>query len=125
LKSRTARKEFRAVFFMSAVVRFSAGDRDKRAKMTLAKRMLRRMIQSMKATLEKVAEEALSLPASDRVALTRILIHALDADVVEHPADVEAAWQAEVEKRLDEVLSGRVKTIPAAEVFAELRGKYG
>ena len=79
----------------------------------------------MKATLEKVAEEALSLPPTDRVALTRILIHALDAEAAESPAEVEAAWHKEVERRLDEVLSGRVKTIPAAEVFAKLRGKYG
>lgn len=79
----------------------------------------------MKATLEKVAEEALSLPASDRAALTRILIHALDAEAAEESVEVESAWHAEVEKRLDEVLSGRVKTIPAAEVFAKLRDKYG
>jgi hypothetical protein len=31
----------------------------------------------------------------------------------------------EVEKRVDEILSGRVKTIPAGEVFAKLRAKYG
>jgi hypothetical protein len=30
-----------------------------------------------------------------------------------------------VEKRVDEVLSGRVKTVPAEEVFAGLRAKYG
>ena len=79
----------------------------------------------MKATLEKVAEDALSLPASDRVVLTRILIQALDADPREDPVEIEAAWQAEVEKRLDEVLSGRVKTIPSEEVFAKLHTKYG
>lgn len=79
----------------------------------------------MKATLEKVAEEALSLSAPDRAALTRILIHALDVEIAENPDKVEAVWQAESEKRLDEVLSGRIKTIPAVEVFAKLRSKYG
>ena len=79
----------------------------------------------MKATLEKVAEEALSLPVADRAALTRILINTLDAESAGDPADVDSAWQNEVEKRVDEVLLGRVKTIPAAEVFAKLRGKYG
>jgi putative addiction module component (TIGR02574 family) len=79
----------------------------------------------MKATLEQVAEEALSLSLPDRSALTRILIQALDAELAEDPAEVEQAWQVEVEKRVDEILSGRVKTIPAEEVFEKLRAKYG
>ncbi|MDR3456807.1 MAG: addiction module protein [Verrucomicrobiae bacterium] len=79
----------------------------------------------MKATLEQVAEEALSLSLSDRSALTRILIQTLDAEPVEDAAEVQQAWQVEVEKRVDEILSGRVKTIPADEVFSKLRAKYG
>jgi putative addiction module component (TIGR02574 family) len=79
----------------------------------------------MKVTLEQVAEEALSLSASDRSALTRILIETLEPVSNEDPLEVEQAWQLEVEKRVNEVLSGRVKGIPADEVFAKLRAKYG
>ena len=79
----------------------------------------------MSATLEQVAEEARSLSLADRSALTRILIESLDAEPAEDLAEVEQAWQAEVEKRVDEIKSGRVKTIPAEEVFAKLRAKYG
>ena len=79
----------------------------------------------MSATLEKVAEEAKNLSLADRSALTRILIESLDGEPAEDLADVEQAWQAEVEKRVDEIKSGRVKTIPAEEVFAKLRAKYG
>lgn len=79
----------------------------------------------MKATLEQVAEQALSLSSQDRAALTRILIQALDSEPAENVADAEEAWQIEVEKRVDEVLSGRVKAVPAEEVFAKLRAKYG
>ena len=79
----------------------------------------------MSATLEKVAEEAKSLSLADRSALTRILIDSLDAEPAEDLAEVEQAWQAEVEKRVDEIKSGRVKTIPAHEAFAKLRAKYG
>ena len=79
----------------------------------------------MKATLEQVAEEALNLSVSDRSALTRILIQTLDPEPVEDAAEVQQAWQVEVEKRVDEILSGRVKTVPAEEVFAKLRAKYG
>ncbi len=79
----------------------------------------------MKATLEQVAEEALRLSLSDRSALTRILIQTLDPEPAEDTAEVQQAWQVEVEKRADEILSGRVKTVPADEVFAKLRAKYG
>ena len=77
----------------------------------------------MKATLEKVAEEALSLSLSDRSTLTRILIQTLDPGPAEDAAEVQQAWQVEVEKHVDEILSGRVKTVPAEEVFAKLRAK--
>lgn len=79
----------------------------------------------MKATLEKVAEDALRLPAPERAALARILIHSADVECAEDAADVDLAWQVEVERRLDEVLAGNVKSVPAAEVFARLRKKYG
>ena len=55
----------------------------------------------MKATLEQVTEEALSLSLPDRSALTRILIQALDSETADDPAEVEQAWQVEVEKRVD------------------------
>ena len=79
----------------------------------------------MKATLEQVTEEALNLSASDRAVLTKILIQALDDGPSDEAPEVQQEWQVEVEKRVDEVLSGRVKTIPAEEVFAKLRAKYG
>jgi putative addiction module component (TIGR02574 family) len=79
----------------------------------------------MKATLERVAEEALGLSLSDRSALTRILIQTLEPEPAEDAAEVQQAWQMEVEKRVDEILSGCVKTVPAEEIFAKLRAKYG
>jgi putative addiction module component (TIGR02574 family) len=79
----------------------------------------------MKATLEQVAEEAMSLSLSDRSALTRILFQSLDPEPADDAAEVQQAWQAEGERRVDEILSGRVKTVPAGEVFARLRAKYG
>ena len=79
----------------------------------------------MSATLKQVAEEARSLSLADRSALTRILIESLDAEPAEDATEVGHAWQAEVEKRVEEIKSGRVKTIPAEEVFARLRAKHG
>jgi putative addiction module component (TIGR02574 family) len=79
----------------------------------------------MKATLEKVTQEALSLSMDDRAALTRILIKALDSEAPDESTEMEKAWKAEVERRVDEIESGRVKTVPAEEVFAKLRAKHG
>jgi putative addiction module component (TIGR02574 family) len=67
----------------------------------------------------------LSLSIGDRAALTRILIQALDSEPPDEPTEVEKAWQTEVERRVDEIESGHVKTILAEEVFAKLRDRHG
>ena len=40
-------------------------------------------------------------------------------------AEIDAAWAAEIERRLAQVDSGVVETIPYDTVVAELRAKYG
>ena len=79
----------------------------------------------MSATLEQVAGEALSLSLPDRAELMRILLETLDDEPSEGEAEVEQSWEAEVEKRVDDIISGRVKTIPAETVFDKLRAKFG
>lgn len=46
-----------------------------------------------------------------------------DAD--EDPAQVEAAWAEEIKQRIEEIRTGAVELIPADEVMAELRARYG
>lgn len=38
--------------------------------------------------------------------------------------EVEEAWKEEVERRIDDVESGKVKLIPGEEVFARMRERY-
>ena len=38
--------------------------------------------------------------------------------------EVEDAWKEEVERRIDEVESGKVELIPLEEVFARMRERY-
>ena len=38
---------------------------------------------------------------------------------------IKNAWDKEITRRLEEIDSGKVKTIPAEKVFAKLRAKYG
>jgi putative addiction module component (TIGR02574 family) len=35
--------------------------------------------------------------------------------------DVEAAWDEEIRKRIDEIETGAVKTVPAEQAFAQVR----
>jgi putative addiction module component (TIGR02574 family) len=65
-----------------------------------------------------VLEEALKLTASERAEVAEQLIASLD----EAPdTDVEQAWQEEVQRRLQQIERGEVKTIPWEEVQRQLR----
>lgn len=39
-------------------------------------------------------------------------------------SEIDEAWKDEVERRIDEVESGKVKPVPGEEVFARLRERY-
>ena len=58
-------------------------------------------------------QKALALSESERAELAGNLLSSLDTTV---DPDVDAAWQDEVARRMDEVQSGKVKTIPWPEV---------
>jgi putative addiction module component (TIGR02574 family) len=61
---------------------------------------------------KRLLEEALYLPAEERAALAGALIESLDLEVDE---DVQAAWSAEISRRLERVDAGVAKTIPWSE----------
>ncbi len=62
-------------------------------------------------------DEAMRLEPQERATLMRLLIEALDADTEE---GVEDAWRVEIERRVAELDSGSVETIPWEEVRARL-----
>ena len=69
----------------------------------------------MTRSARELFEEAMRLDAQERATLMRLLIEALDAEVEE---GVEDAWRVEVERRMAELESGSVETIPWEEVRA-------
>ena len=71
----------------------------------------------MSLSRKKVFEEALHLDESERAALASLLIESLDMEVEE---GVEAAWVAEIERRVAELDSGTATTVPWEEVKARL-----
>jgi putative addiction module component (TIGR02574 family) len=62
---------------------------------------------------EKVLSEALTLDTRERAEIAAQLIASLDGEPDE---DVEAAWAAEVDRRIREVEAGRAKLVPWGEV---------
>jgi len=67
--------------------------------------------------LEDVAREAIELPRHQRLSLARLLI---DLDDPGSDADVEAAWDVEIQARVRAVQEGRVEGIPYEEVLARV-----
>ncbi len=75
----------------------------------------------MTKSAEKIKTELSLLSQQERAELAYFLIRSLDAEV---NADAEAAWDAELAQRLEDIKSGKAVGEPADKVFAEIREKY-
>lgn len=75
----------------------------------------------MSELLNKMKNEALSLPVNDRAKLAHELIISLDECI---DSDVNNAWEAEISRRVQEIKDGTAKGRPAEEVLSEIRAKY-
>lgn len=71
---------------------------------------------------EELYREILKLDEAERVALAGKLLDSLDKEVDE---GVEAAWLAEIDRRIVELDAGTVDTIPWAIVKSRLRRRPG
>lgn len=72
----------------------------------------------MSLTYEQIAAEAMQLSPQERADLADRLWISIDT-----PEAVAAAWDAEVARRIAQIDSGEVETIPQEQVMAELRAK--
>lgn len=66
----------------------------------------------MTQNVARLLHEALRLPESERGELAVHLIDSLDPGAEE---GVEAAWSAEIQKRLEELRTGQVQAVPWPE----------
>jgi len=71
----------------------------------------------MPRDFNEIFREAAELPEQDRAALAGLLIESLEGDP---DPDVEAAWAAEIERRVAELDAGTVQTVPWQEVRQRL-----
>jgi putative addiction module component (TIGR02574 family) len=67
---------------------------------------------------EELAQKARTLPPEDRARLAEELLASLHEG---WDAEIEAAWDEEIRRRISEIESGTAKLVPAEEVFAEIR----
>jgi putative addiction module component (TIGR02574 family) len=83
-------------------------------------------VSRMANAIEALKTELAGLPEQERAELAQFLINSLDGVGASEDADadVEAAWDAELARRADEIQQGTATGKPAEQVFAELREKY-
>ena len=73
----------------------------------------------MNATTKQLYDSAMQLSDTDRAELAASLIESLDAGF---DLDVEAAWDAEIKRRVEEIDSGAVTTIPWTDARRMIMG---
>jgi len=79
----------------------------------------------MTSRAQELLREALTLPIAERADVAAELLASLDAAEADNPAEVEAAWAAEIERRARRAIAGESAGIPWEDVRqraeAELR----
>ncbi len=68
---------------------------------------------------DELISEAISLPVEVRTLLVNKLLESLNPPNKE----IDELWAKEAEKRVEELRTGKVKTIPGEEVFKKIRKK--
>jgi putative addiction module component (TIGR02574 family) len=74
----------------------------------------------MPPNLDDIQAEAMKLSIEERAELAHRLWASLEPQ-----ADVDAAWAVEIERRVRQLETGEVETIPLEIVIGELRNKFG
>ena len=74
----------------------------------------------MATSATDILKQALELKEEERAELASLLIESLDEPAEE---GVEAAWVAEIERRMADLDSGTAKTLPWDEVREKLHGR--
>jgi len=68
---------------------------------------------------EELISEAVSLPVEIRTELIEKLLQSLNPS----KKDIDELWAKEAEKRVDDIKTGKTKTVPGEEVFKKIRDR--
>ena len=72
----------------------------------------------MAVPLDQILEEALALPDDSKLTLAERLVASVSTHV---PPEIEARQMAEVQRRIEEVLTGQVELVPGEAALNEVR----
>lgn len=73
------------------------------------------MDQDGAVSIDEIESSVLQMPRAERARLAQRLIASLDEDLA-----VEESWRVEVWRRVEELRSGAIPSIPGEQVFQEL-----
>lgn len=76
----------------------------------------------MTTKAQQLKDQLATLPREDRLELASFLLESTDTPL---DPEWEQAWVKELDRRSEELRSGKVKGIPGDQVMRELREKYG
>lgn len=69
---------------------------------------------------DELISEAISLPIDIRTQLINRLLVSLNPE----RRDIDKFWMKEAEKRLKDIKTGKVKTVPGEQVFQEIKERF-
>ncbi|HLX63216.1 MAG TPA: addiction module protein [Planctomycetota bacterium] len=79
----------------------------------------------MPALIQEVYSMAMKLPEKDRRALVEDLIASLgDDEPAESQAEIDAAWDKEIDRRVAEIESGKAQGMDAFEDLKAIRARH-
>ena len=76
----------------------------------------------MTPQVSELLAKAMALSSEERGMLIGRLVESLDDGVADE--GVEAAWDEEIKRRVEDIRSGRVKTIPGEQVLREIAEEF-
>ena len=77
----------------------------------------------MSKTLSEVTQDAADLPPTDRLKLARILLD-LSAPESEPNTNAQSAWDEEIQRRLQDLRSGKAKGVPLEETKRKIESRF-
>ncbi len=77
----------------------------------------------MSEIAQQLIASALRLAPADRAVVANAILASLEGSRDGEPADLRNAWSDEIRSRIDDIGSGRVKTIPSSEAWKMIDGE--
>lgn len=77
----------------------------------------------MNRPFDSLEAAALELSPSERARLAGLLLASLDEELAAPFEEIDSAWSDEIQKRIQEIRSGRAKLVPAEDVLSALRNR--